>query len=372
MSSGMKGFVFNRNSDWEEVQSRSHGVLVSDDSVFLKSHAFLVSRLLDTGENGMSWHNLIIKANIPANAKLIFKIFASDVTTVVIPFKNGESHRLDLNDFLKKDKNLELKMSVFNSMNCLTFENPSEVPLFDLKGRYLAFCIESINYSEVPVKIDEMQINFPFTSFAQYLPEVYQNVPNSAFIHRFISIFQSIYLELDDIIDNIPEKFEPSCSDLKFIHWICSLFNIDSSIYDESHLRSILKNMTHRFRSCGTRDSLTKLISEYVGAVPILIEKFRITNNDYYKLEKEIVDKLFGKSNYNFTVILHDENIKNEQCYANLLKIIHENIPIDAICNLVILTDNIILGVHCYVGVNSFISNTYVQKTEGNFIKLGA
>ena len=47
------------------------------------------------------------------------------------------------------------------------------------------------------------------------------------------------------------------------------------------------------------------------------------------------------------------------------------HIPIDTICNLVILTDNIILGVHCYMGVNSYISNTYVQKTESNFIKLG-
>lgn len=372
MSSGMKGFVFNRNSDWEDGKSHSHGVSVSGDSVFFKNHAFFFSRLLDTGENGMSWHNLIVRADIPMNAKLIFRIFSSDITNVVIPFKSGESSRINLNDFLRKNHDLEFKMSIFDSMNSLIFENPSEVPLFELNGRYLAFCIESINYSDVPIKIDEIQINFPFTSFVRYLPEVYQNVPNDAFIHRFISIFQSMYLELDEIIDNIPERFEPSCTDLGFVHWICNLFNVDSSIYDEAHLREILKTMTHKFRSCGTRDSLKKLISEYIGDIPILIEKFRITNNDYYKLEKEIVDKLFGENNYNFTVVLRDSNVKNEQCYANLLKIIHENIPIDAICNLVILTDNIILGVHCYVGVNSYISNTYVQKTESNFIKLGA
>ena len=368
----MKGFVFNRKFDWEEGKSYSQDVVVSDNSISFRGHSFFFSRLLDSNESGTYWSNLLVKSNIPANARLIFRVFSSDMKNVVVSFENNKDTRIDLDSFFEKEYNPELKLSVFNSMNCLTFENSKEVPLFELKGRYIAFCVEAINHFDTCITIEELQINFPFNSFVQYLPEVYQNVPNSAFLHRFISIFQSMYLELEEIIDNIPEKFEPSFSDPKFINWICNLFDLDSSIYSEAYLRDALRNMTSEFMSYGTRNSLVKTICSYIHDDPILVEKFRITHNDYYIIEKELVDKLFGGSNYNFTVILKETDIKNEKCYADLLKIIHERIPIDAICNLVILTDNIILGVHCYIGVNSRISNSYVQRARSNFIKLGA
>ena len=253
----------------------------------------------------------------------------------------------------------------------MKFENPHNVPLFNLKGRYLLFCIEAVNYSDNPIEISELKINFPIISFIDYLPEVYQSVPRDSFMSRFISIFHSLYLDVEEVIDNIPENFDPLYADKKFIFWICSLFGIDASIWNQDDIKDIILNMIKIFQSRGTRASVVDSVKRYVKCEPVVIEKFRIIKNTYYKIEKELVDKLYGNNNYYCTVILKESDVNDTRTYTNLLKIISKSMPIDAICNLVLLTNNIILGHHCYLGLNSYISNTYVQKSKDSTIKIG-
>ena len=363
MSSGMKGFVFNKKLDWM-YNCYSYNVFFEDDLLVLGNKSFFFSHVLDSIELGNSWNNLEVKASIPENSKLIFRIFSSDSKVVLISDPStGENNQVDIEECLSKNSNVNIKLNIFSSMNSLVFENPHDVPLFSLKGRYVVFCIEAISYSKEPIKIEEIAINFPIVSFLQYLPESYQSFPNNSFMSRFISIFQSIYFKVEDIIDNIPEKFEPSCTDREFLYWILKLFHLDVSSVSESSVRMNMQNIMGTFKIRGTRKSIFGIVKEYISNDPIIIEKFRIISNDYYKIEKKMVDKLFGKNNYYFTVILREDDVKNKRRYANLLKIISKVVPIDSICNLVLLTDNIILGFHCYIGVNSYISNMYTQRT---------
>ena len=45
---------------------------------------------------------------------------------------------------------------------------------------------------------------------------------------------------------------------------------------------------------------------------------------------------------------------KDTENYIELLRVINNAKPVDSICNLVILTDQIYLDNHCYIGINSF------------------
>ena len=76
---------------------------------------------------------------------------------------------------------------------------------------------------------------------------------------------------------------------------------------------------------------------------------------------QKLIDKLFGQNNFFFTVIMNENEIKKGDDYANVLNIIKNNAPINAVCNLVVLTNNISLGCHCYIGLNSYISNGCMQ-----------
>jgi hypothetical protein len=135
-------------------------------------------------------------------------------------------------------------------------------------------------------------------------------------------------------------------------------------VWEESKLRYLISDMVDIFKSKGTKNSIIKMVEKYTGYRPILIEKFKITNNKFYKIEQQLVDSLFGQNDFFFTVIMNENEIKKSDDYANVLNIIKNNAPINAICNLVVLTNNILLGHHCYIGLNSYISNDCMQNSR--------
>ena len=49
-------------------------------------------------------------------------------------------------------------------------------------------------------------------------------------------------------------------------------------------------------------------------------------------------------------------HVKDNESYVELLKVINSVKPVDSICNLVVLNDQIYLDNHSYIGINSFIT----------------
>ena len=365
MSLGTKSFVFNRNSDWKR-HNYSYGTKIKDNCLcFLPSNnlnSAFFSKCLDSTEFGMSWGILKTKICMNQNCKVIFRVFASD-SKDIIAYISEKAEKINIDKFLRGNSNFNTKFEFFDKIDARKFENPRCVPIFSLKGRYLWFCIETVGFSEELIKFEEIEITFPLVSFVEYLPEIYQASQSDSFMNRFISIFQYIILETEIIIDNIPEKFEPFYTNKEFLSWIAEWFGINEMIWEENKLRYLINDMIDIFKSQGTKNSIIKIIQEYTGYKPVIIEKFKIINNDFYKTEQELVDKLFGQNNFFFTVIMNENEIKKGDDYANVLNIIKNNAPIKSICNLVVLTNNISLGYHCYLGLNSYISNGCMQNS---------
>ena len=63
---------------------------------------------------------------------------------------------------------------MFDSIGAKSFENPTDILLFGLKGRYLWFCLEIVSYESTPTVINLLKIEFPQVSFVDYLPEIYR------------------------------------------------------------------------------------------------------------------------------------------------------------------------------------------------------
>jgi phage tail-like protein len=366
LSLGTKSFVFNRNSDWKK-HNYSYGTKVKDHCLYFlsengSSSAFF-SKCLDSNEFGMSWGVLKARVHVKPNCKVILRVFASDSKNV-IAYLGENAEKINIDKFLRGSSNFNTKFELFDKIDAIKFENPKCVPLFSLKGRYMWFCVETIGYSEEPIIVEEVEITFPLVSFSEYLPEIYQTFPSNSFMNRFIAIFQYIILETEAIIDNIPEKFEPLYTNKEFLSWICRWFDINDMVWEEDKLRYLISDMIDIFKSKGTKNSIIRMVEKYTGYKPILIEKFKITNNKFYKIEQQLVDSLFGQNDFFFTVIMNENEIKKSDDYANVLNIIKNNAPINAICNLVVLTNNILLGHHCYIGLNSYISNDCMQNSR--------
>lgn len=365
MSEGSKSFVFNRNSYWK-LYTYLYNVKISEDCLtFLQnpnSASVFFSHSLDNMNDDTSWGTLKVSSSICRNSKIIFKIFASNSKEIIVPL--GDSlKKINVDKFLRSNINLNTKIEIFDRIGAFKFENPKHVPLFGLKGRYLWFCIESMGNSNGLTRINEIEISFPNTNFIKHLPESYQTFPQESFMYRFLYIFQSLYSDIEEIINNIPENFEPLHIKKEFLIWVLKWFKIDSNNWKNGKTYS-LNNMIDIFKLQGTKKSISEIIKKCIDSNHIIIEKFKILKNDFYLNNKELLDNLFGKNNFFFTIIILNSPQKSNKEFANLFKMIKSVSPIDSICNIIILSKNISLGGHSYLGINSYINNDYAQNVN--------
>ncbi len=166
-------------------------------------------------------------------------------------------------------------------------------------------------------------------------------------------------MDLEDKIDNTPLKYDVDYTTKDFLSWIGDWLSLkNTSVWSEEKLRKLVKEAVRIYKMKGTKRAVAKMVKEYLGVEPVIVEQFDVKENMYYHKQKEVVEKLFGDNGYVFTVMVPQAYIKDTEEYVELLRVINEVKPVDSICNLIVLNDQIYLDHHCYIGINSFITNT--------------
>ena len=363
MASGAKWFILNRKSDW-----RRSGIIKNirfkDDAAISDigngENEVYISGAFDSQEDGTVWHRFRADIEYPHTANYKIKFYASDTTDIYIPMpgKKGPT-KVDINELIK-DPNIDIsrKVDTFDYIGAKICENAHDVLLYDLVGRYLWVCIELVDYEEKPIKINSIKIEFPQVSFLNYLPEVYSaGQDRDSFFARFLGIFQSLYVDLEDEMDYTASKFDTEITTRDFLAWIADWLSVENiSVWGEEKLRKLIKKCIKIYKMKGTKRAIARIVEEYTGVEPIIVEQFDVKGNMYYDKQKEVVENLFGDNGYVFTVMLPESQVKDDASYVELLRVINSVKPIDSRCNLVVLGDRIYLDHHCYMGMNSFIS----------------
>ena len=363
MASGAKCFVLNRESDWKDSSILSNVEFKGDCLVSQNKsgeNGVYISGVFDSLQAETVWHRMRLDVDIPQSAIFKLRIYASDVTEVRIPVsgETGQS-KVDINEYISnKSIDINRKIDMFDHIGATMYENPTDVLLYDLQGRYLWICIEMINYENERIKFKEVKIEFPKISFVDYLPEIYRyDEATDAFLTRFMGIFQSIYVDLEDQIDYTPVKYDVDRANKDFLDWIADWLSVkDASIWGEKKLRKIIKEAVNIYKMKGTKRAIAKIVQEYSGMEPIIVEQFDVKPNMYYDKQRNVVENLFGDNGYVFTVILPESHVPDAESYVELMRVINSVKPVDSICNLVILGDKLYLDHHCYMGMNSYIA----------------
>ena len=363
MASGAKCFILNRTSDWKQDSTLRNLEFQNDKLVFRSSSGesgVYISAPFDSLQRGTVWHRLRMDFSLPASANCRLKIYCSDTPEIKIPsLENNGNMSVDINHYLS-DTELDVgrKIDIFDYIGAKSYDNPADILLYDFKGRYLWLCLEITSYDAVPVYINSLKLEFPQVTFLDYLPEIYRkSEPPDSFLTRFIGIFQSIYVDLEDEIDFVPLKFDADRTSKDFLNWMADWLSVkDAALWGEKRLRKLIKDSVKIYKMKGTKRAVSKIVQEYIGIEPIIIEQFDVKKNMYYHKEKEVVENLFGDNGYVFSVMIPEAHIKDTENYVELLKVINSVKPVDSICNLVVLSDQICLDQHCYLGVNSFIT----------------
>jgi phage tail-like protein len=287
----------------------------------------------------------------PADSSIAFSYFATDTKEVLY---NDEW--IDLHGVITDSKiSIDDKMTLLSEIFTENIKNPNDLLLFSARGRYFYFKIEFIAHDTYMPSINAVKIEFPMNSFVDHLPEFYKsNDQNYSFLSRFLGIYQSLYLDLEENITQISRYFDADFVEKDFLEYLANWVAIDDIyIWSEDKLRYIINNAFRLYKLKGTKQGLSEIVEIYTGKKPIIIETYKIM--DYY--EKTIYDQmykqLYGADIYCFCVIVDEEAIKTQQNFVELNKLIELYKPAHTSAKVVLLKPSIVLGQHTYVGLNS-------------------
>ncbi len=151
--------------------------------------AVYVSRLYDSGREGTEWNHVFLDIGRDVVPQLYVWLF--DRT-------DGEQERL-LQDDVRAwfNKNRETAQYHSNYRNMLLYGNGG--------GRYARLAVRLPPGSGKAAAFRGYDLSFPRESFTDYLPAIYRDNP---VLQRFLAVHQNIYLELEALMDSLPEKLD--------------------------------------------------------------------------------------------------------------------------------------------------------------------
>ncbi len=357
MSLGTKHFMLNRSDDWENLGTME-GLVTQEDHLLLKEtgKGIFISSALDSMTPRTIWNRLRMCAKISSNTHLRLYLYCSD-DDEILPPNDPEAGVLRLDDWIAdKRVPMRFKEQFFMDRAQKAVDNPKDLLLYEYTGRYMWFCLVFLSFSGDEISVDSLKLEFPRVAFIDYLPQIYRGSESrNSFLARFIGVFQSVYVDLEDKIDLAPAYYDALVADRPFLDWLTNWLSISESfLWDEKKLRLLVQCAARLYKMKGTKSSLGEIIALYADAEPLLIEQFEIMENELWREDRATLASLFGENGYTFTVLLPRSTVGADD-YVKILKVIDRFKPVDAICNLVFLENAINLSHHCYLGMNSYI-----------------
>lgn len=369
MASGTKHFLYNRTEDWRRM-GRAEGLTLTAEGLTLPGpgNGLYTSLSLDTQEVGTVWHRLRLHAAVPADALLRLYLYCSDSDRTPPEFRPEGQQEQPLDDWLAAAPPEEWER-FFRTCGAGPYDNPADLTLYGMQGRYLWFCLSFSNYDREELRVEQIRLEFPRVAFIDYLPQVYRGADSvNSFLARFLSVFQSPYVDLEDDIDQMPARCDPAVAPPEFLQWLADCMAVtDQHLWSQDRLRVFLQQAVRLYRIKGTREALRQVIELYTGQTPLIIEQFEPASCQVWRRDGATLRRLYGGSRHTVTVLMPEAQGGADE-YAKLWKIIEAFRPVDAICNLVFLHNEILLGQHCYLGMNSRIGGSRGLVLDGTAV----
>lgn len=237
--------------------------------------------------------------------------------------------------------------------------NTPDLLLHDLEGRYLWILIRVLGAgSDSSFTIEGFRVEFPWRSFVEYLPEIYQEEGRGSFFERYLCGFQSLYEELEERVERLPEYLDYESTPAEnlplFADWTGN--RAAGREYTPEQLRILLGRMGELETGRGTGRVLLGMLKFVTGRDAVLVEYFKW--HDWMSRNREplqLYQRLYGKNEDTFTVIL-DTTGEEQPDRSRLERLMKELTPLGLECNLVLLNWSSHMDTHCYLDRNSRLS----------------
>lgn len=364
MDEQLKYFIFNKKVDYERGYLKN--MSVSGGSICpvkeCRKKSVFISKLLDSREYETVWHRMRIRGDEGRGLSYRLSVYAGNEDRFIY---NGQS--VLLSEFLKDGSvGLEEKKDALSPWLQKQAESRDDVLLHEVRGRYLWIIIEMYWQHNIS-SLSDIQIFFPSRSWIRYLPEIYQKEDKSAFLERFLAIFQTIYEDFNERIREVSEQFDLDIAGGQYLSWLARWIDISESyIWSEDQLRRLLKKGVPLFKKRGTRQGVIEFVSLYTGERPYVVENHQIQYIRDEKRRRETLGRLYGNTPFSFTVLVREEVVHTVWQQKTLIRIIEDVKPAQVQMQLVVIKPYIFMDQYSYLGINSVLGRYSNLKLDGH------
>jgi len=299
---------------------------------------FYCTAAIDSGENGFGWNRVVIRAQLPPDTMLRVYTRASD-SRGWGDWPNLEEGLRGLTD----DPVPELRR-IFGApaASCGDF-------CANCTGRYLWLLLELSATGEQDPRVDGLRIEIAGDHMTDYLPAIYRT---DDFTRRFLSIFGSMYADMERAIDALPSAVDYEYAEGELLRtlasWVC-VNPVTKADQLRDRIRTALPDYENRFTVEGVRRSVRRL----TGKDPILIEHFTVSPNRPDCGNPQLYRRLYGENPYRFFVLLPEGTFASQQARQTFLGEMERLIPAGMSVQLIELKQCVQLDWHTYLGINS-------------------
>ncbi|MBO5335549.1 MAG: hypothetical protein J6A94_00255 [Lachnospiraceae bacterium] len=309
--------------------------------------------MFDSGDYNGTWHRLCMNGNFDGCK---YEIIAA-------------ATNVDLQEIMEDESCTPMEqLELLKEYSYTRKVNTSDMLLHELQGRYLWIFI-SVSGSRVDSSftIDGFHVEFPHGSFTEYLPEIYHQ-ERGEFFERYMAVMQSLYEDLEKEVEYIPNYLDYETTSEEnlplFAQWTGDW--AAGKKYSPEQLRYLIKNLQKIQSGRGTKEVMGQMIELVTGHKAMIVEYFKW--HDWMSKNSnllEVYERLFGKNEDTFTVIIDMSQSDKEISREWLRSFLEEYTPLGMHCNVVLLRANSNMDMHCYLDKNGCLSTPIAADAGG-------
>jgi phage tail-like protein len=292
-------------------------------------------RSLDKGsETDFDWGRLKFNARLGRDTVYSLTVLASDDKTA--SYKGEE---VNLDEFICDDEiPATEKKGLLKSKGASVFTKTNDVLLYEQKGRYLWLCIEAWGDE---AEFSDFQVYVPGDNFFKTFPEVYRR--SGEFFHRYISVFSSIYNDLQEKINDIDKLIDIDTAPPGILPVFAEWLGLEGDFLSEAQLRALLKIAFDLIKIKGTRCAIERIVGIFI-------------DEPFYVIESKTAADPFC-----FTVMINRP--ADEKIHAQLLFLLNQFKPLRTKARIIFARDICAMDNYCYLDINASV----MKVTKGYF-----
>ncbi len=246
--------------------------------------------------------------------------------------------------------------------------NTEDMLLHALSGRYLWVFITVVGAKiDSHFRIEGFSVEFPQSSFVEYLPEIYHEERNG-FFERYMAVLQSLYEDLEKEVDHLPEYLDyetaPEENLPLFAEWT-GRWNKGGQ-WSPQQLRYLIRHLQQIQSGRGTWKVMEEMIYLMTGQKAYIIEYFNW--KEWMKQKSEVLEEyyqMYGKKEDTFVVIIDASEREVGMSEVMLERKLDDYTPLGMNCRVVFLKKNSQMDSQSYLDKNSYLSTPENPATEG-------